>query len=366
MKSPKSIEKVSKLPKVSKLAPPGINGRVAAALTKLAKKTAATKSADARAAAIANAPPAPKLELPPIKALPAPVKPPTVEHPKDVTYVSVRRDVLKACLLATAKKDSRAALEGVYVHLGVDGSLRCVATNGQTLLLHSTPPAIDGVAPVAWLSAGVILPREGLQLAVSAIDKLDGGDAATVQIGYAPGHGYAIVKDAHELATFRLRRIDAAFPAYDKVVDQAAQVLAGGERAPLTSTSFDGAYVKQAAAVGAVFDAKGLTPFVGADPKAPVVITFFGEAGALFIICPLVSSSSEQLPTQTMAIMGRALEGTLAALKASQTRQKKLLAETKNEGERKQLTAAIALRDERIANVVTAIKGKLLTAPKAA
>lgn len=354
--------KVTKLAKVAKLKPPGINGRVVANLEKLAKETAATKAREAAFAASRAALAPPKLELTVPKALPAPVKPPSVESPKDLTWIAVRRDVLKACLLVTAKKDGRAALEGVYIHLAADGNLRATATNGHTLLLHSSP--ID--APPAWLSAGVILPREGLQLAVSAIEKLDGGDMATVQLGFAPGHGYAVVRDAAELATFRLRRIDAAFPDYQKLIEGAGQVLAGGERQPLTSTSFDGAYVKMAAAVGACFEAKGLTPFAGADPKAPVVITFFGEPGALFIICPLVSSSSEQLPVQTMALIGKGLEGTLAALKASQTRQKKLMADSKSDTEKKQLAAAIALRDERIANVIAAIKGKLLAAPKAA
>jgi hypothetical protein len=60
------------------------------------------------------------------------------------------------------------------------------------------------------------------------------------------------------------------------------------------------------------------------------------------------------------------LEGTLAALKATQTRQKKQLAAAKSDSEKKTLAAAIALRDERIASVLKAIKGKLLEAPKAA
>lgn len=354
--------KVTKLPKVAKLKPPGINGRVTAAMAKFATDVAASSAAMGKY--VPPAPPAPpKLDLHIPKALPAPVKPPGVESPKDLTWISVRRDALKACLLVTPKKDiGRAAIEGVYVHLARDGNLRATATNGHTLFLHSSP--IE--TPPAWLSAGVILPREGLQLAINAIEKLDGGDMATVELGYAPGHGYAVVKDAQELATFRLRRIDAAFPDYQKIIEGAGAVLSGGERQPLTATSFDGAYVKLAAAVGACFEAKGLTPFVGSDPQAPVVITFFGEPGALFIICPLASSSSEQLPVQTMALIGRGLGGTLAALKASQTRQKKQLAEAKTDGDKKQLQAGITLRDERIAAVIEAMKGKLLAAPKAA
>jgi len=305
----------------------------------------------------------PMLELAIPKSLPAPVKQASVENAKDIEWVSVRLDVLQACLMVAPKKDSRAALGGVYLHANGD-ALRAVATNGHTLLLHSSQTK-DLHLPT-WLDCGLILPREGLAMALGCLAKLEGGkDATTCQIGWARGHGYAIVRDAEEQATFRLRRIDAPFPEYQKLIEAAGQVLTGGERLPLSSTSYNGEFLKQAAAVGKVFDAKGLTPFAGNDPKAPAVVSFFGEPGALFIIMPLVSSGSEQLPTQTMALIGKGLGGTLAALKATQTRQKKQMAESKNENEKKSLAAGIALRDGRIADVVMAM-GKLLAAPKAA
>jgi hypothetical protein len=341
--------------KVTPIKPP-LNGKA------MQKADAANHAAAVAQVARFNATKPPMLELPTPKALPAPVKAPSVESPKDITWLTVRVDVLQACLLVAPKKDSRAALGGVYLHVGNTGELRAVATNGHTLLLHSTPTK----DLPAWLDVGLILPREGLAMALGCLAKLEGGkDATTCQIGWARGHGYAIMRDAEEQATFRLRRIDAPFPEYQKIIEAAGQVLAGGERQPLSSTSYNGEYIKQAAAVGKVFDAKGLTPFAGNDPKAPVVVSFFGEPGALFVIVPLVSSGAEQLPAQTMALIGKGLGGTLAALKATQTRQKKQMAETKSESEKKSLAAGIALRDARIADVVTAM-GKLLAAPKAA
>jgi len=342
--------------KVTPIKPP-LNGK--------AMQAASAANAAAAAAQVArfNATKPPMLELAIPKALPAPVKPPSVESPKDITWLTVRLDVLQACLLVTPKKDSRAGLLGVYLHSIGDGSLRSVATNGHTLLLHSWPTKEQ--LPT-WLDCGLILPRDGLAMALGVFSKLEGSkDSTTCQVGWARGHGYAIIRDAEEQATFRLRRIDAPFPEYQKTIEAAGQVLAGGERQPLSSTSYNGEFLKQAAAVGKVFDAKGLTPFAGNDPKAPVVVSFFGEPGALFIIMPLVSSGSEQLPAQTMALIGKGLGGTLAALKATQTRQKKQMAESKSESEKKSLAAGIALRDQRIADVVTAM-GKLLAAPKAA
>lgn len=331
------------------------------------KAMEAAKAANAAAAAAqvarfeASKPAMLELAIP--KSLPAPVKQASVENAKDIEWVSVRLDVLQACLLVAPKKDSRAALGGVYLHASGD-QLRAVATNGHTLLLHSSQTK-DLHLPT-WLDCGLILPREGLAIALGVLAKLEGGkDATTCQIGWARGHGYAIMRDAEEQATFRLRRIDAPFPEYQKLIEAAGQVLTGGERLPLSSTSYNGEFLKQAAAVGKVFDAKGLTPFAGNDPKAPAVVSFFGEPGALFIIMPLVSSGSEQLPTQTMALIGKGLGGTLAALKATQTRQKKQMAESRNENEKKSLAAGIALRDGRIADVVAAM-GKLLAAPKAA
>jgi hypothetical protein len=123
---------------------------------------------------------------------------------------------------------------------------------------------------------------------------------------------------------------------------------------------------QQAAAIGAKFESKGITPFAGTNDKSPVVITFLGVPNALYIIAPLGTTSAEQLPTATMALMGRGLLGTLAALKATQTRQKKALAESKSESEKKQMAAVIAERDQRIAAVVQAMHGKALEAPKPA
>lgn len=359
--SPKPVAKIDPSKPTTRLngkpMQPPLNGKAM-----LAADAANHAAAQAQVAKLAAMKP-PMLELSIPKQLPAPVKPSTVvEQAKDIAWCSVRLDVLQACLMVSPKKDSRAALGGVYLHANGDGSLRAVATNGHTLLLHSTPTK----DLPAWLDCGLILPREGLAVALGCLAKLEGGkDATTCQIGWARGHGHAIIKDAEEQATFRLRRIDAPFPEYQKLIEAAGQVLTGGERLPLSSTSFNGEHIKQAAAVGKVFEAKGLTPFAGNDPKAPVVITFFGEPGALFIIMPLVSSGSEQLPTQTMALIGKGLGGTLAALKATQTRQKKQMAESKNDNERKSLAAGIELRDKRIADVVAAM-GKLLAAPKAA
>jgi hypothetical protein len=301
----------------------------------------------------------------PPKALPAPPTVIKAENPKDVVWITLRLAVLEACLSVAAKKDERHYLEGVHLQ-AVKRELRVAATNGHTLLLHSTPDLPD--LP-DWLNAGVILPRDELALALGCIAKTKNGEdepQTAVQLGYAAGHGHVIVRDPDHFATFRLPVIAANFPDYQKVIEGAGSVLAGGEHAPLTATTMQGQYMKQAAAIGARFDAKGITPFFSGDEKTPTVVTFGGEPGALFIIMPMASSSELQMPVQTMALIGRGLEGTLAALKASQTRQKKQLADSKSEGEKKSLTAAIATRDERIASVVLAIKGKLLEAPKAA
>jgi hypothetical protein len=302
------------------------------------------------------------LALPAVKALPAPARNPNLESPKDLTYLTMRLDVLEACLMVASKKDVRHYLEGVFLHAD-KGELRAVGTNGSTLLLHSSQhvPSAGCATPPDWLSAGVILPRETLALALSAISK-NNGQSDAVQIGYCAGHGYAVVRDIAEFATFRLRVVDGTFPSYQKVIEQAGTVLAGGERQPLTGTSMQGEYLKQAAAIGAKFGAKGITPFAGAS-GTPTVVTFFGEPGALFLIMPLQVQSAEQMPSQTMALIGRGLEGTLAALKATQTRQKKQLAEIKDEKAKAAMEAVIAARDERIATVQIAIKGKLLEAP---
>jgi hypothetical protein len=137
----------------------------------------------------------------------------------------------------------------------------------------------------------------------------------------------------------------------------------------MSATTLDGTYVKQAVAVAAKLGSKGITTFSAPAPApapAPAVVTFFGVEQSLFIIMPMNMDGASQMPTATMALIGRGLQGTLAALKATQTRQKKQMAEAKSEDDKKSMAAIIAERDQRIAAVVQAMNGKALEAPKAA
>jgi DNA polymerase-3 subunit beta len=301
------------------------------------------------------------------KALAAPPKviaKPTVENQKDITWLPMPRDVLEACVLVAPKDDVRYYLNGVFLQ-SEKHAVRTVATNGHSLLLHSTTAEAKEKLP-AWLEAGVILPREGLSLALTTIGKLHDvdGPVGDLQIGYAKGHAHVTIKDAEEQVVFRMRVIDGQFPLYRKVIEEAATVLEGGERAPMSAITLDGNYVKQAVAIGTKLGSKGLTPFVGTEPKSPAVITFIGVPDALYIIMPIRASATDQLPSATMALMGRGLLGTLAALKATQTRQKKQMGEEKSEIVKKQMAGVIAERDQRIAAVMQALNGKALAAPK--
>jgi hypothetical protein len=312
------------------------------------------------------------LLAPAFKALPAPpkvIEKPTVENAKDVTWLPVFRDVLEAAVMVAPKEEKRAYLMGVFLQADKQ-SVRAVASNGHCLFLHSTPTGAEEKQKLpAWLEAGVTLPRDGLALALSTIgklkDQLDETPSA-VMIGYAKGHAHVTLKDSEEQVVFRMRVAQGQYPDTRKLIEEAGAVLESGERAPMAGTSVQGEYMKQAAAIGAKFDAKGLTTFAGTDPKAPVVITFLGLPNALYIVSPLGVGAAEQLPTATMALMGRGLAGTLAALKATQTRQKKQMAECGSESTKKQMAAVIAERDERIAAVLQAMNGKALEAPKPA
>jgi DNA polymerase III beta subunit, central domain len=307
---------------------------------------------------------------PAMKALPGPAviqaKAPIIENPKDVTYLNVRRSVLEALVMVAAKDDVRHYLEGVHLHAD-KREVRAVATNGHTLLLHSTQSAED-VPP--WLQGdGLIIPREGLALALATFAKIkdDEGEVhPLLQVGYASGHAFVTLREISQTATFRLRAIDGKFPDYRKVIESAGRVLAGGERLALSGVSLNGDYLKQAAAIGGKFDAKSITPFVGDADDTPVVISFQGEPGALFIVMPMKADAETQMPVQTLALIGKGLEGTLAALKAVQTRQKNALSEAKSEAEKKPIEASMREREQRIAAVQLAIKGRLLEGPKAA
>lgn len=301
-------------------------------------------------------------------ALPAPAvevaKKKTVESPKDVTWIHVPIKVLAACLSCASKKDVRHYLEGVYLHCN-KSELRVVATNGHALMLHSS--VMENAGP-DWLEHGVILPREELAIALGVFGKVKNFDdepITTLQLGFARDHSSATLRDAEHFATFKMPVVSGNFPDYQKVIESAGKVLTGGERSALSGTSMNGEYLKLATVISAKFECKGITPF-SLDEKSPVVVSFLGEPGALFVIMPINATSVDQLPVQTMTLIGRGLEGTLAALKATNTRQRKQAAETKNEDERKSLEVQIAAREERITSVSQAIRGRLLKAPEAA
>lgn len=357
--------KVKAKPSSANKVPPAAAKKSPAAMAEGAAKSIASKTA----AKECQPPKVPHVERPTGIALPAPAvesaKRKIVESPKDVTWIHVPIKVLEACLLCAAKKDVRHYLEGVHIH-GDKSELRVVATNGHALMLHSSP--IEKPKDHDWLEGGIILPREELAIALGVFAKLKNFDdepITTLQLGFGKGHGTATLRDAEHFATFKLPVVDGRFPDYQKAIESAGSVLSGGERQALSGTSINAEYLKIATVISAKFECKGITPF-SLDEKSPAVVTFLGEPGALFIVMPISATTVDQLPVQTMALIGRGLEGSLAALKATNTRQRKQAAETKNEDERKSLEVQIAARDERIASVSQAIKGRLLQAPVAA
>lgn len=286
------------------------------------------------------------------------------ESLRDLEWLSVRRRVLEACLSCAAKADTRYYLNGVFLH-SLKGELRVAATNGHTLLAHTT--AMKSAELPDWLTAGLILPRDELAIALAALAKVTVGEDAieSVQIGFGANHQHVIVRDAGQFATFRFKPTEGKFPDYTKVLADAGQVLEGGEREALSASSIDREYVKQASAVAAKFDAKGITPYIGHSASSPIVVTFSGEPGALLIVMPITTAPELQMPAPALAMMSKGLAGTASALKAHLTRQKQALSKAGSDADKATAAGAIARLEARLRSVAAAMGGKLIEGPKA-
>lgn len=216
---------------------------------------------------------------------------------------------LKAALAIAPKDDTRYYMNGVYFHR--EGTeLRIVASDGHRMLVIST--AHEGELP--WAEAGLIVPRIELDRVMKYVGKDE-----TVKLSYGVNHPRVILSDVSGDATFRVAPIDGKFPEYQRVMQSAGDVL-HAERMPTDTAVLNPAYLKAAGAIAAQLESEGIFPFIGGKPGDPCVFTFSGEAGALLYIMAM-QSSTPALSAKTLQMIGESgLAGTLAALKAHETR----------------------------------------------
>lgn len=259
------------------------------------------------------------------KAPDAPVQ--TLE-PGERFFIHAR--YIAAALAIAPKKDNRFYLNGVFLHV-IDNQFRIVATDGHRLLVTSMTCEKE----LSWGEAGVLLPRD----AMDKISKFVGtGDDAGIFVSYGRDHQHAIVTDSTSDATFKVTPIEGKFPEYQRIVESAGAVLSQ-EREPLNTAALSSKYLKAAGMVAAQLGSETIFPFIGTGTKDPSVFTFGGEPNALLYVMA-VKADQPALPAPAIRMMGNAgMRGSLAALKAHETRTRTQAKEEKNEDARKALIA---------------------------
>lgn len=274
--------------------------------------------------------------------------------------------LLRAALACVGTDKNRPYLNGVHLSRR-DNSIHVAGTDGHRMFVGSHTPDIDpttnqNAAIPEWLDgAGVTIPSEGLKAMLALFGP--GKEEPTAAIRYATGARRIEISDIFDRMTFRLNPLDGSYPDIYAVMSGAAGTLANRESAPLDSVAFNGKYLLAAGELAGILNASALNLFAS-EPNEAAIITFAGVDGAVLYLMP-TKTASTAIGAATAAIIAPALNyhGTLAALRAHQTRQAtKADDETQPESVRVAARAKVGDYESRIAAILSGTV-KALPAP---
>ncbi len=253
---------------------------------------------------------------------------------------------LRAALTCASTDDSRYYLNGVYVH-AKDDEYRIVATDGHRMFVFSTPVESErrGAEIPAWMKAGVIVSAEGLKERLTLLDKLE---CETARIAYQVSAPHIVISDPTESCMFKVRPSDGVFADYQRVLDDVQ--FEAHELGDMASTAYDTGYLKDVGVLAKMLGAKSVRVF-GAS-ETPSLITFPECPFAVLILMPLRHTET-RLGVGAAKVMSGAVNGTVSALKAHQTRWANRLETAKGKA-KKDAEAKVADYDKRIAAVLAA------------
>lgn len=229
-------------------------------------------------------------------------------------------DFLAAALAIAPKNDARAYLNGVRIHQLADNQIRIASTDGHRLFVASIEHDIE----IAWARAGVTLPREELERIVKYVGKKVLG----LRIEFGVDHPRLTIHEIDGIAQFTIVPIEGRYPDYQAIIDRAASVFTA-ERDDLDVSAVDSTYLKSAAAIAAQLDSRSVMPFMSTDFSVPSVFRFDQPNVLLYIAGR--TDQRQALPAPTVRLIGeKGMAGTLAALKAHETRTRAAAEEFKN------------------------------------
>ncbi len=286
---------------------------------------------------------------------PAP-KPAPIETPKAKTepIAALTETWVPAALFATATlcaadaKATREALKGVHIH-SVGETLRMVATDGARMIVLSRP-VDDGALP-DWLKEGVTIPAQGLKTMLGFLASLKIDDADTIRVAFAKGASRIELSNVGNTALFRLPVIALDFPEYQKIIDTATGAFLADDRKDFDHVAMAAGYLKGVGEIAKSLGCENVRVFTGTN-GSPTVITFPNDPGAVLYQAGIGQGNAPIFPEQTRAMLGSAINGTVAALRAHRTRTAEALKAAATPGDKGALEAKLADYDRRIADAV--------------
>jgi len=267
--------------------------------------------------------------------------------------------------------------QAVFLHQK-DGMGRVVAIDDKYSIFIG---AFEAKPMPAWLKTGISVAREDLKARVNMIHKI--AESQNVILSYAKGQTHLTMSDEQNTMAFQVPAAEVqSMPDYEASLQSidAASVADMGEegersaRAEWEPVAIGSRYMQECIAIAKILlssqdkaarDEHGVAiRMFHPTPSAPRIFDFDGWPGVMLIVGAM-QMEVQQLPRLTQRLMEPASRGTLAALRAHETRWRDAAAAAETDEQRAACTAKADGFAQRIAALVAVAVSKPALPPPA-
>lgn len=253
------------------------------------------------------------------------------------------------CAAPLEKDEDERPLNGVYVH-SIGDEYRIVGCDGKRLFVFSSPQEgarQSGEQPVPeWVKSGAIISAEGLKERLSLLEKLG---CSTARIAYQVDAPHIVISDPTESCIFKVQPVDGDHYNYQGVVD-GLKSFEAHEVGDMTSTAYNTGYLRDVGTMAKQLGAKAVQVF-GSSATDPTLVTFPDCPFAILVLMPM--QVAKQIGAGAARVLSGAVAGTVAALRAHQTRWANKI-ESSTGNAKKAAENKVAAYEGRIAAIVAA------------
>jgi len=271
-----------------------------------------------------------------------------------LSYINVPIGLLMGALACVSNDQDRYYTAGVYLHRYRD-QLRIVSTDG-TRLFVATDKSNDALPD--FLEVGVIVPADGLK-AWLQLARARSKPFGFVRLGYGAEQPRIEFQSASEDLTFTVQPIEGAFPDYRAVIRASARIKEDAEPTPISDFEAVGYSSQLLSSLHGV--ARAMTeekqPAVcqlGHSAKGPNLFTFPDTPGAVLYLMPRPIGG---FTPEAREIAEPAIAGSLAALRAHETRNRNWARSERNPEKRQEFLSRADGFAQRIAALVQLTEG---------